>query len=878
MNNNNLSKAKYSALTIAVLSALSMPAALAQETPSDEQNIEKIEVRGFAASQRENLNEKRFSDNVVDVISAEDLGKFPDKNIGEALRRLPGIALNSRFGEGESVSIRGLSPSLSLTTLNGQTLAAAQWFEGNAPSRGFPVDLLAAELVSSLSVFKSPQANIDEGSIGGSIDIETRKPLDLDANAFFATAEVQYSELAEEFDPQLSGLYSWKTEDETFGILVNVSSQKRTTNRENMENYLSAPTTVLDGSSDATSATWGAGSALFQQEREREAYNVTMQYQPMDELEFTLSYLRFEMEANNLNSNYLTIPGRIDGIRNVTEQTSGGLALKHDINVADAEYFFGPDTFFRQSKPTNDIIDLGMVYEQDTYTVKARLGKTSADNDIYIWGLSGKVGAEHIETGQVSPDATQTLDLTGGRLQQSFTNFDPADPASYPAVANGARLRVEETDETFAQLDAIFNTDISMGWVDVHAIHVGGKYKSHEKSLDQYQFADEWAQLFDTLNVETYADLPTTVESGLFSEQAGPNSLTTLPIFNMGDILAFGGSSIPNDVKAASRQDRGAFYLIEEDILAAYVMAEFSGENFRGNLGLRYVDTQLDSTGWLQENGAFTTIGTENGDYAEVLPSFNLAYNINEDLIFRGALSKVIARPDYGQLAGGLSIIEEFRTGSGGNPNLEPWKANQLDAGLEWYFDSASLLSATYFFKDIDSYIFVTSSQENVPGFDQPFEITRPRNGGSADLSGIEFSFQTEFGYGFGIVANYTYTDAKVEQIDGEEGFLPGNSETMWNVTPYWENDMFEARVMVNHRGKYFEGFNRGSANFIDDFTSVDVAFTYHVNDHIDINLQGLNVTNELWTARHSQDAFDGTWRQLAENGARWFAGVNIRY
>lgn len=879
MKNKNLTGVQYSAITAAILTALAAPVALAQETQTDEGNIEKIEVRGFAASVRENLNQKRFADNVVDVISAEDLGKFPDKNIGEALRRLPGIALNSRFGEGENVSIRGLAPELSLTTLNGQTLAAAQWFEGNSPSRGFPVDLLASELVSSLAVYKSPQANIDEGSIGGSIDIKTRTPLELEANSFFATAEMQYSDLAEQWDPQLSGLYSWKNDDDSFGILVNVSTQTRTTNRENMENYLSAGgITVLDDSMPATDATWGAGSALFQQERKRNAYNVVMEYQPNDALNLTLSYLRFEMEANNLNSNYLTIPANADGIRNVTNTTSQGLALTQDILISETSYMFGPDTFFRKSKPTNDILDLGFEYQADKYVVKGRVGVTNADNDLYVWGLSGRVGSDHIAAGLVDPDAKVTLDLSDGRLQQSFENFDPSDPASYPAAANGARVRVEGTEEQFAQLDFIYDTDFKLGGLDITSIHVGGKYKSHEKKLDQYQFAEKWTELFDTLGVVTYADLPTTTQSGLFSEKAGPNSVTSLPVFDMNKIIALGERSIPSDVFAASRQDKGAYYNLQEDTLAAYVMAEFSAENLRGNVGLRYINTDLDSTGWASEDGAFTNLVTDSGDYSEILPSFNIAYNLRDDLILRGALSKVISRPNYGYLAGGLSIIEEFKTGSGGNPDLEPWKANQLDAGVEWYFDEASLLSATYFYKDIASYIFVTSSQEQVPGFDEPFEISRPRNGGSASLSGIEFSFQTEIGYGFGVIANYTYTDAKVKELNGDEGYLPGNSETMWNLTPYWENDMFEARVMVNHRGKYFEGFNRGSANFIDDFTSVDVAFTYHFNEHVDFNLQGLNVTNELWTARHSQDAWDGTWRQLAENGSRWFAGVNIRY
>lgn len=869
-------RAQYSVLAAAVMAACQAPTLMAQE--KDEEQVEKIVVRGFAASQRENLNAKRFSNNVMDAITAEDIGKFPDKNIGESLRRLPGVALNSRFGEGESVSIRGLGPALSLTTLNGQTIAAAQWFEGNAPSRGFPVDLLASELVSGLEVYKSPQANIDEGSIGGSINIKTRRPLDLDANSFFGTAEVQYSELSEEYDPQLSGLYSWKTEDEKFGIMAAISKQTRSTNRENMENYLSAGTTVLDGSSEASSTTWGAGSALFQQERKRTAYNITAQYNPNDALDMTLTYLKFEMEANNLNSNYLTIPARTDGIRNVTNETSQGLALTHQINVTEAEYFFGPDTFFRKSKPSNDILDFAIEYQADTYTLKGRLGRTTADNDLYVWGLSGKVGAEHIEQGLVSADATQILDLSDGRLQQSFTNFDPADPASYPAAANGARVRVEGTEETFAQVDFILDTDWGNDAISFTKFHVGAKYKAHEKVLDQYNFNDEWANLFATQNVVTYADLPTTVQSGLFSEQAGPNSVTTLPVFDMNQIVALGESSIPSDIMSASRQDRGAFYDLEEDIKSVYVMSEFEGESFRGNVGLRYVDTSLDSTGWQQEDGSFTTLATETGDYQELLPSLNIAYNITEDLIFRGAASKVIARPDYGNLAGGLSLIPEFRTGSGGNPDLEPWKANQFDAGLEYYFNEASLLSATFFYKDIASYIFVSSSPETVPGYSEQFEVSRPRNGGSAELSGIEFNFQTEFGEGFGLIANYTYTDSEVTQLDGEKGFLPGNSKTMWNLTPYWENDDFAARLMVNHRGKYFDSFNRGAATFTDDFTSVDVAFTWHATENLDVNIQGLNITNELWTARHSQDAWDGTWRQLAENGARWFAGVNFRF
>jgi iron complex outermembrane receptor protein len=585
------------------------------------------------------------------------------------------------------------------------------------------------------------------------------------------------------------------------------------------------------------------------------------------------------MEANNLNSNYLTVPGRLGsgGIRNVTEVSAQGVALTHDILVTESsDYWFGPDTFFRQSKPSNDIIDLSFEYDGDDYILKGSIGTTSADNDLFVWGLSGRVGPEAVASGLVSPDARTTLDISNGRLQQSFVNFDPSDPASYPAAANGARVRVEGTDETFAQIDYIVDLDSEF----VPRIHIGGKFKAHEKVLDQYSFNEEWEAIFASQNVETYADLPTTVRSGLFSEQAGPNSLTTLPVFDMNQIIALGNSSIPNDVFAANRQTQNAFYRLEEDIFAAYIMAEFEGDKFSGNIGLRFVDTSLDSSGWEFANGNATQITTVSNDYTEILPSFNISYNITEDLLFRGAYSIAIARPNYADLAGGLNVTEETRTGSAGNPNLDPWKASQFDAGLEWYFDSTSLLGFTFFYKDLDTFVERAGSDEIVPGLEAlgEFEIVRPRNGGSAELNGLEISYQTEFAYGFGLLANYTHTKADVVRLNGEEGDLPDNSETMWNFTPYWANESFEARVMVNHRGAYFNGFNRGSANFVDDFTSVDVAFTWHISESLDLNIQGLNVTNELWTARHSLEARDGIWRQLAENGSRWFAGINYRF
>ena len=226
---------KFSTLALAVASSFAVNTATAQEESAENDMIERIEVSGIRASTKESINNKRFANSIVDSISAQDIGKFPDKNVAESLSRITGVAVSREFGEGEKISIRGAGPDLNRTLLNGQTVASADWFILDPSNRSFNYTLLPSSIVKGLEVYKSPQASIDEGSIGGTVILRTRKPLELDANTVNVGVQAQYSETSEETDPQLDALYSWKNDDQTFGFLVNVIAQDRTVRREGFE-------------------------------------------------------------------------------------------------------------------------------------------------------------------------------------------------------------------------------------------------------------------------------------------------------------------------------------------------------------------------------------------------------------------------------------------------------------------------------------------------------------------------------------------------------------------------------------------------------------------------------------------------------------------
>lgn len=335
-------------LALAVSAALlTLSSAYAQTEPSkspdektatkasDKSSQETVVVTGYRYSIEQSLDQKRAANAIVEVVTAEDVGKFPDKNVADSLQRVPGVIVNREGGEGKNVSVRGLSSELTLTQLNGNYIATAE--SNGDPTRSFNYMLMPSNMLSSAELFKTPEARIDEGGIGGTVILHTRRPLDVKAHSGFISTEATWADTTRKADPQFSGQYAWHDADNRFGVLVGYTQQKRTTrtmgaSTENWQwyadNYKTNPAVDVNGKPSGLNSRWWGQSGFYDQngkyytnfmmptsvnlavkeeERERKGGQVTLQFKPMRNMTMTANYFRFDLSQDS-QTNMLKIP------------------------------------------------------------------------------------------------------------------------------------------------------------------------------------------------------------------------------------------------------------------------------------------------------------------------------------------------------------------------------------------------------------------------------------------------------------------------------------------------------------------------------------------------------------------------------------------
>lgn len=767
---------------------------------------EIIEVVGIRASLRQSLDVKRSSDSIVDAISSEDIGKFPDKNVAESLQRVPGVTIQRQFGEGAAVSIRGAGQDLTLTTLNGQNVASTGWFVLEPARRSFNYELLPSELVGSVEVYKSSQADLAEGGVGGTVVVNTRKPLDLDALSLFGAIEGQYQSDSEETDPQYSGLVSWKNEAENFGVLVSAVAQERSLQRQGNEAFWA----------------WGAGPVAFEQQRERSAFAATFQYRPTEALDIVFNAIDMEMEADNTNyALWLT-----RGSGGDTERVDG-TPVSGPLNVA-----------FYQARPreatmNSEVFDLTLNYAGDGYDLKLQIGETNS---------TGGTDFEMVVNDGLAPDISQgSYDFSGSGQRWNIPGFDLGayDPGVLEMGVGPAFNRTPKTDdEEYIQADIEFDTDIGL----IKSIKTGLKYADHNSTSRRFEYIQ--ADDFDPF-IATEGITRGTIDAG-----AGNFRILQL---DTDAVKAWAKSSI-----VGQTEDLGSYSEIDEENLAAYVMATYEGDGFRGNIGIRYVTTDATSTYF------FEGVRTETGaDYSEVLPSFNLVFDLTDDTIFRASAARVLARPQYVDMyvnpnvVGTNDELPDNQFWIVGNIGLQPFTADQFDMGIEWYFDEGSLLSFGFFTKNVKNFVTIDQSEagaDEIP-FPLPPEeaafgwtVQEKNNGRSATIEGFELQYQQDFGNGFGGIFNYTYTDTETDRDTFTDGnpFLSDSSKDSFNVTGYYESSLFQVRLAYSWRSEYMLRESGSYGNRLhDDFGTLDVSASWSVTDNIDITFDANNLLEE---------------------------------
>jgi len=264
---------------------------------------------------------------------------------------------------------------------------------------------------------------------------------------------------------------------------------------------------------------------------------------------------------------------------------------------------------------------------------------------------------------------------------------------------------------------------------------------------------------------------------------------------------------------------------------------------------------------------------TEKSNYLDILPSINLAFDQDDNLILRISAARVMSRPDYADMTASTSYNKETQTGSGGNSKIDPYRATQFDLGLEWYFNEAGVLSAALFHKDIQSFIDAQGSLEKFEGVD--ILIYRPINGKGGTIQGLEFGYQQEIYNGFGVSANYTYVNGEAKDAEGNNITIPGNSDHTVNLSTYYEDDDFSGRISYNYRTGYDTG--KGWPGYVDNYGQVDADFTYNATENISIVLQGINITNQQ-TFSYQEKGIKRALTGLYADGRRFLAGIRFNF
>ncbi|MBJ7500435.1 MAG: TonB-dependent receptor [Sphingopyxis sp.] len=874
---------------------LTASAAQAQTTSpaADAAAESEIVVTGIRGSLREAIDAKRDLSVIADVVTAEDVGKFPDKNVAEALQRVPGIVVNREFGEGERVSLRGTAPNLTKTLLNGHSVATADWFilDQVASTRSFNYLTLPAEIIGRLEVYKSPQADVEEGGVGGTINVITRNPLDLDPLTLSASAQAAYSDLSGKVDPQLSGLVSWKNADETFGVLLGAIYQKRRTRRDGLEifGYRSFP---VGGGQDALVPTL-IGSTMFEQDRERYGANIGIQFRPSDELEINITGLYSRFNADNFNQNYIAWGEQALGgggtISNAVVRD--GVAVSGDIASANGGTTgFGVvyDAIDRQAVAKTVSADLDLTYRPtDSLSVHFKAGWTKANGD-----TSNENFMEFAGPGAFS------YDLTSGRPEVSFANPDPLDPAGIRPDFGRIQSVTNDDEEKYVY----FDVEKELEWGPLTALKFGLKYTDHDRVAER--FATNGGVFTPGLRCNgapcTAADFATGggMPGDFLDNIASPGTLTDYWRVDPAKLRAiYGASTSPGNDRFLVP---GNSYSINEKAWGGYGLAKLGGDGWRGNVGVRVIETKQTSDGFIigGANPEFTnpfggfTPSRAKRSYTDILPSANLSIDLSEQMVLRFSAGRTVTRPDFVDITPGVDLNGTLLTGRGGDPNLKPFRANQLDLSFEWYPDRETIVALAAFYKDIESYIVNTTSTEILPSvfvpgsepagcvaapggnpnlFDCPYQINRRSNGGGGRNQGFEFQVSRPIWGGFGAVVNYTYSDAKANNGDP----IPGNSKHSLNLTGYYENDLVSARLSYNYRSKFFIDIDRAAPLNQAALSSLDASVSVNITDNIALTADAINLTNE------KIEQYSGTRdrpRAIYDNGRQFYVGARLKF
>jgi len=767
MKHSKFTKTKLATSLSIILSASTLSPVTSAYAADAEAAVEVIQITGMRSSIKESTALKRDASGVVDAISAEDIGKFPDTNLAESLQRITGVSIDRASGEGSKITVRGFGPDYNMVTLNGRTMPATSLPAGGGvpDSRAFDFSNLAADAVKSVSVYKTGRGNIAAGGIGATVDIVTAKPLDnpgtqisIGTKALIDTT----NRIGDDVTPELSGLLSWTDEDETFGASVSFNAKERHSSESgafvNQWRTSEYDGTIPQAASDITLSNAPAVGQIYSlpsdlryyitdEERQRTNAQVTLQYRPIETLTATLDYTYskqdiFQARAeqsiwmdtykSNLGFDDNTVKTPIDYNEDRGDQAP------RDVGFAQQEL---------NQVNENDSIGLNLSYDVNdnfniTFDGHMSTAESTPDAEYGSWvnvGLGANVSAgQGVDFTNDFPTMSVNFDDCNAERGLNCNNMLDQDDVGTSILDMRVASQKSETD----QFRLMGTYEFDEGSIE---------FGVESRAMESHSTQGLTRHTMGNWGVENPGELPAgfltptdfTAEISDFDKSGAFNQGFTGDAAQLGAWAAneYGFDFVADGALGTNRT-------IKEDVTAAYFQLDLSGElggrPYNIAAGVRFESTDITSSAnvdlptavaWEGNNdfnvrfneSAGSQVFSESASYSHLLPSFDFDIEVIDNLITRFSFSKTIARPTYNQLSAAAGDVSgpnsptilagaQLGTASNGDPALAPLESDNIDLSAEWYFQDTSYVSIGYYEKRVNNFAGREPVIENVYG------------------------------------------------------------------------------------------------------------------------------------------------------------------